>query len=98
VKYRALRLDSGNFAWGSEHTTQKTRIIGVVCDSLVIFEASSSRILNRCTTLPTMSLSEQILLSRVPLSRLMPLPSVSGMKDTYVFEALPSADSPLSVQ
>ncbi|KAJ3566638.1 hypothetical protein NP233_g6875 [Leucocoprinus birnbaumii] len=30
VKYRALRLDSGNFAWGSEHTTRKTRIIGVV--------------------------------------------------------------------
>jgi len=29
-KYRALRLDSGNFAWGSEHVTRKTRIIGVV--------------------------------------------------------------------
>ncbi|KAF5321703.1 hypothetical protein D9619_001933 [Psilocybe cf. subviscida] len=30
VKYRALRLESGNFAWGSEHTTRKTRIISVV--------------------------------------------------------------------
>ena len=30
VKYRALRLESGNFAWGSEHVTKKTRIIGVV--------------------------------------------------------------------
>ncbi|KAF8638000.1 hypothetical protein AX16_010632 [Volvariella volvacea WC 439] len=30
VKYRALRLDSGNFAWASEHVTRKTRIIGVV--------------------------------------------------------------------
>ncbi|KAG6833572.1 hypothetical protein H0H87_005223 [Tephrocybe sp. NHM501043] len=30
LKYRALRLDSGNFAWGSEHTTKKTRIISVV--------------------------------------------------------------------
>jgi small subunit ribosomal protein S8e len=30
AKYRALRLDSGNFAWGSEHVTRKTRIIGVV--------------------------------------------------------------------
>ncbi|KAI0718988.1 ribosomal protein S8e [Cerioporus squamosus] len=30
LKYRALRLDSGNFAWGSEHVTRKTRIIGVV--------------------------------------------------------------------
>ncbi|KAF8135773.1 ribosomal protein S8e/ribosomal biogenesis NSA2 [Boletus edulis] len=29
-KYRALRLDSGNFAWASEHTTKKTRLIGVV--------------------------------------------------------------------
>ncbi|PPQ93802.1 hypothetical protein CVT25_013511 [Psilocybe cyanescens] len=30
LKYRALRLESGNFAWGSEHTTRKTRIISVV--------------------------------------------------------------------
>ncbi|KAF8806462.1 ribosomal protein S8e [Phlegmacium glaucopus] len=30
VKHRALRLDSGNFAWGSEHVTRKTRIISVV--------------------------------------------------------------------
>ncbi|KAH7096486.1 40S ribosomal protein S8 [Auriculariales sp. MPI-PUGE-AT-0066] len=29
VKYRALRLESGNFAWGSESVTKKTRIIGV---------------------------------------------------------------------
>ncbi|ROT43743.1 40S ribosomal protein S8-B [Sodiomyces alkalinus F11] len=28
-KYRALRLESGNFAWSSEGTTRKTRIIGV---------------------------------------------------------------------
>lgn len=30
IKHRALRLESGNFAWGSEHVTRKTRIIGVV--------------------------------------------------------------------
>ncbi|THH29946.1 hypothetical protein EUX98_g4238 [Antrodiella citrinella] len=30
VKYRALRLEGGNFAWASEHVTKKTRIIGVV--------------------------------------------------------------------
>lgn len=30
VKYRALRLETGNYAWGSEHVTRKTRIIGVV--------------------------------------------------------------------
>merc|ERR1711979_173361 len=29
-KYRALRLDTGNFAWGSEGMTRKTRIIDVV--------------------------------------------------------------------
>ena len=29
-KYRALRLDQGNFAWGSEAVTRKTRIIDVV--------------------------------------------------------------------
>jgi len=33
IKHRALRLDSGNFAWGSEHTTRKTRVIGVVYNS-----------------------------------------------------------------
>merc|ERR1712098_317774 len=30
TKYRALRLDSGNFAWGSESVSRKTRIIDVV--------------------------------------------------------------------
>ena len=30
IKPRAMRLDSGNFAWGSEHITAKTRILGVV--------------------------------------------------------------------
>nr|XP_039255443.1 40S ribosomal protein S8-like [Styela clava] len=29
-KFRALRLDSGNFSWGSEACTRKTRIIDVV--------------------------------------------------------------------
>jgi len=30
LKYRAMRLDTGNFAWGSESTTRKTRILDVV--------------------------------------------------------------------
>ncbi|GBP39578.1 40S ribosomal protein S8 [Eumeta japonica] len=30
IKYRALRLDAGNFSWGSESATRKTRIIDVV--------------------------------------------------------------------
>jgi len=33
LKHRALRLETGNFAWGSEHCTRKTRIIGVVYNS-----------------------------------------------------------------
>lgn len=30
LKYRALRLESGNFSWGSENVTKKTRILDVV--------------------------------------------------------------------
>ncbi|KAK6359271.1 ribosomal protein S8A [Orbilia brochopaga] len=30
TKYRAIRLDSGNFSWGSEGVAKKTRVIGVV--------------------------------------------------------------------
>jgi len=30
LKFRAMRLDTGNFAWGSESTTRKTRILDVV--------------------------------------------------------------------
>ena len=29
-KYRALRLNVGNFAWGSESVTKKTKIVDVV--------------------------------------------------------------------
>jgi small subunit ribosomal protein S8e len=32
-KFRALRLDAGNFSWGSEATTRKTRILDVVYNS-----------------------------------------------------------------
>lgn len=30
LKYRALRLESGNFSWGSEVATRKTRVLDVV--------------------------------------------------------------------
>merc|ERR1712224_687024 len=30
IKYRALRLDHGNFSWGSEVCTRKTRVLDVV--------------------------------------------------------------------
>ncbi len=38
-KYRALRLDSGNFSWGSEAVSRQTRIIDVVynaCNSELV--------------------------------------------------------------
>ena len=30
TKFRAMRLDTGNFSWGSEVCTRKTRILDVV--------------------------------------------------------------------
>lgn len=30
IKHRALRLDAGNFSWGSESLTRKTRVLDVV--------------------------------------------------------------------
>jgi len=33
LKFRALRLDAGNFAWGSENTTRKVRVMDVVYNS-----------------------------------------------------------------
>merc|ERR1719497_206332 len=32
-KFRALRLDSGNFSWGSENCTRKVRVLDVVYNS-----------------------------------------------------------------
>lgn len=33
TKHRALRLETGNYAWGSEQCTRKTRILNVVYNS-----------------------------------------------------------------
>ena len=33
VKWRALRLDTGNYSWGSEAVTRKTRLLDVVYNS-----------------------------------------------------------------
>merc|ERR1711957_185952 len=33
LKYRALRLESGNFCWGSENCTRKVRVMDVVYNS-----------------------------------------------------------------
>ncbi|TOF86065.1 30S ribosomal protein S8e, partial [Vibrio parahaemolyticus] len=42
-KYRALRLDTGNFSWGSEGQTRKTRIVDVV------YNASSNELVRTKT-------------------------------------------------
>ena len=33
MKWRALRLDTGNYSWGSEAVTRKTRLLDVVYNS-----------------------------------------------------------------
>ena len=42
-KFRALRLDTGNFSWGSENTTHKTRILDVT------YNASNNELVRRRT-------------------------------------------------
>merc|ERR1712093_120761 len=43
IKFRALRLDHGNFSWGSEAVTRKTRILSVV------YNASSNELVRTNT-------------------------------------------------
>eukprot|EP00420_Gonyaulax_spinifera_P007131 CAMPEP_0197942556 /NCGR_PEP_ID=MMETSP1439-20131203/124472_1 /TAXON_ID=66791 /ORGANISM="Gonyaulax spinifera, Strain CCMP409" /LENGTH=208 /DNA_ID=CAMNT_0043565813 /DNA_START=23 /DNA_END=649 /DNA_ORIENTATION=+ len=43
LKYRALRLDNGNFAWGSENCAKKVRILDVV------YNASSNELVRTKT-------------------------------------------------
>merc|ERR1712160_168836 len=43
MKYRALRLDSGNFAWSTESVTKRTRVLNVV------YNASNNELLRTNT-------------------------------------------------
>merc|ERR1711870_78490 len=43
MKYRALRLDSGNYSWGSENCTKKVRLLDVV------YNASSNELVRTKT-------------------------------------------------
>lgn len=43
TKYRALRLDSGNFTWGTENTTRKCRV------NMVVYNASDNELIRTNT-------------------------------------------------
>merc|ERR1740139_2167049 len=43
MKHRALKLDHGNFAWGSESRAMKTRIIDVVYNAIIKVDATPFR-------------------------------------------------------
>ncbi len=84
LKLRALRLETGNFAWSTEHVMRKSRIIGVVNALKVQFPEKMFTAILRFTTPRITNLSEPIPSSRAPSSRLMLILSVSGMSRMYV--------------
>merc|ERR1719498_1480568 len=43
MKYRALRLDSGNYSWGSENCTKKVRILDVVNNAIMQIDGQPFR-------------------------------------------------------
>ncbi|KAF4023146.1 hypothetical protein G4228_015397 [Cervus hanglu yarkandensis] len=49
-KYRALRLDAGNFSWGSECCTSKTRIINVVYNASNNELVRTKTLVKKCIT------------------------------------------------
>uniref|UniRef100_A0A2K6DXW5 40S ribosomal protein S8 n=1 Tax=Macaca nemestrina TaxID=9545 RepID=A0A2K6DXW5_MACNE len=51
-KYRALRLDVGNFSWGSECCTRKTRIIDVVYNASNNELVRTKTLVKNCIALP----------------------------------------------
>lgn len=70
-KFRALRLDSGNFSWGSEALTRKTRVLDVV------YNASNNELVSSSFHQPhppsylTTPLAHLLKNSISPLSRLL---------------------------
>uniref|UniRef100_A0A2K5PNA6 40S ribosomal protein S8 n=1 Tax=Cebus imitator TaxID=2715852 RepID=A0A2K5PNA6_CEBIM len=71
-KYRALRLDVGNFSWGSECCTRKTRIIDVV------YNASNNELVRTKTLVKNCI----VLIDSCIASR----PGQCGRADGYVLE------------
>ena len=74
-KYRALRLDVGNFSWGSECCTRKTRIIDVV------YNASNNELV-RTKTLVLIDSTPYPTVVQVPLCT-APGPQEGGQADSW---------------
>merc|ERR1711988_1896908 len=70
-KYRALRLDQGNFSWGSEAITRKTRIIDVV------YNAANNELVRTKTLVKMLSLLLMLPHSVSGTRHIMPFPSVT---------------------
>ena len=98
TKYRALRLDTGNFAWGSESITRKTRIIGVV--STLLFERLPARQASKAIFMNTSLYPRALFDSRIdhvcrfttPLTTSLSEPTRSSRAPSFRWMQLPSAN------
>ncbi|KAG2682482.1 hypothetical protein I3760_11G193600 [Carya illinoinensis] len=72
VKWRALRLDTGNYSWGSEAVTRKTRILDVVYNASnnelvrtqTLVKSALFRLMQRHSSSGIFSIMELILVAR----------------------------------
>merc|ERR1711997_1345123 len=94
IKKRALRLDSGNFSWGSESIAKKTRIIDTVynpCNNeLVMNKKRSNKTAlkykeRQKTAAVEHALEDQFMTGRV-LAAISSRPGQSGRADGYILE------------
>merc|ERR1712154_111466 len=99
-KYRALRLDTGNFAWASEATARKTRIIDVVynacnneltdAEEAVLNRKMSKKTARKYAELQKTSEVEKPLLDQFQTGRVLAAissrPGQCGRSDGYILE------------
>lgn len=65
LKHRALRLDSGNFSWGTESITRKVRIVDVT------YNASNNELLRTKTLVKNCIVQVDVLLSEHGMKNIM---------------------------
>merc|ERR1712020_297695 len=89
IKKRALRLDSGNFSWGSESIAKKTRIIDTVynpCNNELVRTKTLVKNKERQKTAAVEhALEDQFMTGRV-LAAVSSRPGQSGRADGYILE------------